>query len=69
MINYDSLQDYFDEVDRELNTPDFDDKFFPTLTGDFFPYTDEREEYWTGYFTTRPFDKLAGRELEHFIRY
>ncbi len=36
------------------------DAFFPTLAGDFFPYTDERDEYWTGYFSTRPFDKLAG---------
>ncbi len=58
-----TIQDYFDEVVKEGG-----DKLLPTLTGDFFPYTDERDEFWTGYFTTRPFDKMAGRQLESFLR-
>ena len=60
-----TLKDYFEEVEKvTASKPDT----FPTLVGDFFPYTDEKNEYWTGYFTTRPFDKYTGRELQMFLR-
>lgn len=41
---------------------------FPTLSGDFFPYTDRNQEFWTGYFTTRPLNKRFSREIESLIR-
>jgi len=41
---------------------------FPTLSGDFFPYSDHNEEYWTGYFTTRPFLKSLGRDVEVYLK-
>ncbi len=64
-----TVQDYFREVRKSaaaLNKSMTD--IFPTLSGDFFPYTDERQEYWTGYFTSRPFDKVLGVELEAQLR-
>ena len=60
-----TLKDYFREVEKVTKSkPDT----FPSLVGDFFPYTDEKNEYWTGYFTTRPYDKYSGRELQMFLR-
>lgn len=68
-IRFGTLQDYFDEVGKVLaRTKTQPEDFFPTLSGDFFPYTDHSDEYWTGYFTTRPFSKALGRELEVYLR-
>jgi len=39
-----------------------------SLTGDFFPYTDHSDEFWTGYFSTRPFAKGLCRDLEVYLR-
>ncbi|KAI3882205.1 hypothetical protein MKX03_027015 [Papaver bracteatum] len=49
---------------------------WPLKTGDFFPYADRANSYWTGYFTSRPALKryvrvlsgyyLAARQLEFF---
>ncbi|GFQ01122.1 alpha-mannosidase [Phtheirospermum japonicum] len=49
---------------------------WPLKTGDFFPYADHENAYWTGYFTSRPTLKryvrvlsgysLAARQLEFF---
>ncbi|KAM7509321.1 hypothetical protein LguiA_019774 [Lonicera macranthoides] len=52
------------------------DEIWPLKTGDFFPYADHENAYWTGYFTSRPALKgyvrtmsgyyLAARQLEFF---
>ncbi|KAF5961837.1 hypothetical protein HYC85_003046 [Camellia sinensis] len=52
------------------------DELWPLKTGDFFPYADHENAYWTGYFTSRPAFKgyvrmmsgyyLAARQLEYF---
>ena len=41
---------------------------FPTLAGDFFPYSDYQNDYWTGYYTTRPFNKQFSREIQSLLR-
>lgn len=58
--------DYFQEIEKRQKGN------FPSLTGDFFPYADifssGLPQYWTGYYTTRPFYKLMSRDLEHNLR-
>ena len=65
-----TVQDYFDEVEKQMKhiKGGINENKLPTLSGDFFPYTDKDEDFWTGYFTTRPFHKKMGRELEHHLR-
>ena len=61
-----TVRDYFTAVEKELA---HSEKFeLPSLNGDFFPYTDRDQQYWTGYFTSRPYDKSVGRELEVQLR-
>ncbi|GMT23075.1 hypothetical protein PFISCL1PPCAC_14372, partial [Pristionchus fissidentatus] len=61
---FSSVGDFFDSIKDETATA-------PTLTGDFFPYTqNEHQSYkwWTGYFTHRPFFKRMGRIVESRLR-
>lgn len=68
-IRFGTVQDYFDEVKKVVAvSKKRPEEYFPTLSGDFFPYTDHSDEYWTGYFTTRPYSKALGRELEVYLR-
>jgi alpha-mannosidase len=54
-IGFGTLTDYFDAIRGRVDN-------FPTLKGDFFPYSDifseGRPAYWTGYFTSRPYYKV-----------
>ncbi|WAR20913.1 MA2A2-like protein [Mya arenaria] len=63
-MRFGTLKDYFYEIERQNMKYDIK---YPTVTGDFFTYT-ENTEYWTGYFTTRQFDKRLGREVLESLR-
>lgn len=53
-IHYATLDDYFRSVHAENVT-------WPVYETDFFPYADNADSYWTGYFTSRP-------ELKGYVR-
>ena len=66
-----TVKDYFEEVKKamaKLGERQQSDSKFLSLTGDFFPYSDHSDEFWTGYFSTRPFAKGLCRDLEVFLR-
>ena len=56
-----TLSDYFKAAHDSFTTP------IPVLKGSFFTYADRNEDYWSGYFTSRVFDKALGRRLERTL--
>lgn len=66
-VQFGTLKEYFDLLETEnqiSNSP----TGLPVLKGDFFPYSDLDSEYWTGFYTTRPFHKQLSRDLETSLR-
>eukprot|EP00029_Vermamoeba_vermiformis_P007896 TRINITY_DN3546_c0_g1_i1.p1 TRINITY_DN3546_c0_g1~~TRINITY_DN3546_c0_g1_i1.p1 ORF type:complete len:1137 (-),score=300.82 TRINITY_DN3546_c0_g1_i1:18-3428(-) len=60
-IQYSTLSRYFDALNKAKTE-------FPSFFGDFFPYADNADSYWTGYYTTRPALKLHSREVDAMIK-
>ena len=63
-MRFGTLKDYYDKLEEQTKTYNLK---YPVVSGDFFTYT-ESDEYWTGYFTTRMFDKRLSRELIESLR-
>ena len=63
-IKFGTFKDYFEELNRQKAAHNLK---FPVISGDFFTYT-ESDDYWTGYFTTRQFDKRLSREVQESLR-
>jgi alpha-mannosidase II len=71
VVKFGTLKDYYNAVFSRrgnLETSAAIQNFHPKVQGDFFPYADKYEDYWTGYFTSRPFFKQMSRELERDLR-
>ena len=68
-VKFGTLTEYFQRVKKmEAKYGNELDSTFPVLSGDFFPYSDWDDAYWTGYYTTRPAIKRFGREIEPLVR-
>ena len=65
-IKFGILSDYFRTTKH--NEEKSSSAKFPILSGDFFPYSDWDNDYWTGFYTTRPFQKYFAREIERIIK-
>lgn len=61
-LRYSTLSDYFDAM-HSSNPPTF-----PIYSGDFFPYADNADSYWTGFYSTRPYLKAVSRRVNALIR-
>lgn len=58
-IQFGTLSNYFDKVVGSFHVP--------ILKGSFFTYADRQQDYWSGYFTSRVFDKALDRKLERVL--
>lgn len=68
-VKFGTLSEYFDMVRADEQRGSVSQRSsFPVLKGDFFPYSDQNSEYWTGYYSTRPFHKQLSRQIERNIR-
>ena len=65
IVRFSNLTSYFDAVKTELNGQRAQ---VPILKGDFFTYADRDQDYWSGYFTSRPFYKRLGRRTQSTVR-
>lgn len=65
-IRFGTFTDYFNDLEKWYSQNE--DSQPASLSGDFFPYMCALGDYWTGYYTTRPFFKRQGRLLHSLIR-
>lgn len=68
-VQFGTVAEYFAAVDRERDTSSDVKEKFPVLQGDFMTYTDRDNQYWSGYYTSRPFLKYMVRHLQSHVRY
>lgn len=62
-IEFGTLSDYFRAVRAQKNI-----QKFPSLSGDFLTYANKDDRCWSGYYTTRPFNKRLDRVLLGSLR-
>lgn len=68
-IQFGTLSEYFAALHDESENGGDEKLQFPTLSGDFFTYADRDDNYWSGFYTSRPFYKTMDRQFEAKLRY
>ncbi|GAB1607137.1 alpha-mannosidase 2x-like [Argonauta hians] len=64
-----TLSDYFNAIYKKHQiSPGDPPPNVPSLSGDFFTYSDRDDNYWSGYYTSRPFQKILDRQMENQLR-
>ena len=64
-MKFGTVGEYFDMVHESIKEFGTSEK---SVSGDFFTYTDRDDEYWSGYYTSRPFDKRMIRYMHEILR-
>ena len=64
-VFYSTPSEYVKAKARQANSSDVS---YPVKVDDFFPYSDGREAFWTGYFTSRPTSKRYIRMATSFLQ-
>lgn len=67
-MKFGTVGEYFGILENEIEKAKDRGEDEPVITGDYFTYTDRDHEYWSGYFTTRPFDKRMIRTLLELLK-
>lgn len=67
-MKFGTVGEYFDILKNQIKRSKLNGKPEPVITGDYFTYTDRDHEYWSGYYTTRPFDKRMIRSLLELLK-
>ncbi|XP_021353471.1 alpha-mannosidase 2x-like isoform X2 [Mizuhopecten yessoensis] len=65
-IRFGTLSDYFTALAKKSTATEA--LQIPTLAGDFFTYTDRADQYWSGYYTSRPHLKHMARKIQAILR-
>lgn len=69
ILQWGTLTNYFDSVEASAKLRGTEEtRTFPTLTGDFFTYADRNDNYWSGYYASRPYYKRLSRVVESRLR-
>lgn len=64
-----TLSDYFNAIYKKHKIqPGIAPPNLPSLSGDFFTYADRDDHYWSGFYTSRPFQKILNRQMEYQLR-